>query len=210
MKSLDFFRLYLKVFKRFAIRKSLSYIIWARKNFEGPAPFSVKIKYLLAHGHPNATWVETGTYLGETTKRLSKVSARVYSIEPSNLLFAFTSWRFRGTNNVELFHGTSETQFPIVVGNLSGPVNFWLDGHFSGDITFKGEVDSPIVAELGCIESHLDRLKEVAIFIDDIRLFGMKDSGYPDLGYLVEWCNRNRLSWFIEFDIFQARRAFIS
>jgi prepilin-type processing-associated H-X9-DG protein len=45
--------------------------------------------------------------------------------------------------------------FEQILNKLDGPVNyFWLDGHFSGDITFQGESISPIIKELNLIEKY--------------------------------------------------------
>jgi len=204
--SLNYFKLNLKLLKRILIGRAASTIYWAFNNFQGPAPFQIKKNYLIRNGIEHAIWVETGTYLGETTKALAKKSLLVYSIEPADKLFSFSETRFRKNHKIELLHGTSEDQFPKLLSGLKNSINFWLDGHFSGDITFKGEINSPIITELSLIAMHVKRWDRVVIFIDDIRLFGQAHSGYPTLDYLVEWCSNNNFRWTIELDIFRATK----
>ena len=96
--------------------------------------------------------------------------------------------------------------FEQILKKLDGPVNFWLDGHFSGDITFQGDSISPIVKELSLIEKYKIRIGDLAVFIDDVRDFDEDlNSGYPSRDSLVAWANKNNLKWNIEQDIFIAK-----
>ena len=52
------------------------------KKCSPPAPHFIKQSLLLRHGINNSVWVETGTYLGQTTKFLSEHFSFVHSIEP--------------------------------------------------------------------------------------------------------------------------------
>lgn len=91
---------------------------------------------------------------------------------------------------------------------------FWLDGHYSAGDTYSGERDTPILLELDAIGGALDRLGEVLVFVDDVRLFATQHheiesetrDGYPKLSQLVNWADFNNLQWTIEHDIFIARR----
>ena len=53
------------------------------KKCSPPPPHFIKQSLLLRHGIPKSVWVETGTYLGQTTKFLSENFNYVHSIEPS-------------------------------------------------------------------------------------------------------------------------------
>ena len=101
--------------------------------------------------------------------------------------------------------GTSEEKFGEVLQSVSGDLSFWLDGHYSGGPTFRGQIDTPIMAELHQIELMLNALENISIFVDDVRCFsglGIKNEHYPPLRLLVDWAERNELSWTIEHDIF--------
>jgi len=105
--------------------------------------------------------------------------------------------------------GTSEEQLPQLLPTLSGDVNFWLDGHYSAGMTYQGSVDTPIVAELACIEGQMPRFRNIVVLIDDVRCFdptAPEFAQYPSLDLLVDWARRNRFHWHIEHDIFVARK----
>lgn len=182
---------------------------WRRRGFSSPSPFFVKHACLLRNGIPNATWVETGTYLGQTTQFLSSHAKMVYSIEPETRLFAEAKKRFALTPNIELINGLSEDILPELLPRLNGNVNFWLDGHYSSGVTFRGPQDTPILDELKCISHNMHRFDEFCVLIDDVRCFNPslgEYSSYPALGELVNWAATNGLHWGIEQDIFFASR----
>ncbi len=196
------FKFWLKVIKRNLIPESYK---WRHSNYSSPSPQHVKIKVLKSHSLPNATWIETGTYLGDTTSKLAKIASKVISIEPQTELSVFASRRLRRKKNVEVINATSEGCIIKVLGGVSGPTCFWLDGHYSGDITFQGTEVSPISAELSAISNYLASNK-VAVLIDDFRLFvNSASTGYPSQYSLVKWADENNLTWTVEHDIFIAK-----
>jgi hypothetical protein len=191
-----------KVFKRNLNFESLK---WRTLNYASPSPQHVKIRILKANSLKNATWVETGTYLGDTTSKLARIARKVISIEPQTALSTFASTRLNRYKNVEVINATSESCISKVLDGISGPTCFWLDGHYSGDVTFQGAEISPILAELSAISNFLSSHKAV-IFIDDFRLFvNSTNTGYPPHSNLVDWAVKNNLSWTVEQDIFIAK-----
>ncbi len=193
---------WLKVLKRKLNFESLK---WRNLNYSSPSPQHVKIRILKANSLKNATWVETGTYLGDTTLKLAKIARKVISIEPQIELSAFASTRLKRYKNVEIVNATSESCIARVLNGISGPTCFWLDGHYSGDVTFQGAEISPILAELSVISNFL-RSNEAVIFVDDFRLFvNSTKTGYPPHSNLVDWAVENNLSWTVEQDIFIAK-----
>ena len=129
------------------------YAEWATSGFAAPSPPHVKRATLLRLGLPEATWVETGTFMGDTTALLALRARRVHSIEPEPKLCARARGRFAKTPNVEIHGGLSEEILPILLARLEGDVCFWLDGHYSAGVTFKGPKDTPIAEELAAIEA---------------------------------------------------------
>jgi hypothetical protein len=200
-----FIKYFVKVYKR---RLTPSYLKWRNNGFVSPSPQFIKTQVLKRNGINFGTWIETGTYLGDTTKFLAKnfPNSKIISLEPQILIFNFAKFRLRKRNNVLLVNGSSEEKFEGILSKIAGPVNFWLDGHFSGDITFQGDSISPIIQELDLIEKYRNNIGELAVFIDDIRDFDADlNSGYPSRDVLVTWANRNNLKWNIEQDIFIAK-----
>jgi len=186
------------------IQKYKSIYDWKRRDFLENSPQMVKQKVFDKYGIKDAVWIETGTYLGSTTSYLSGLFPHVYTVEPEPKLYAAACKRFKG-KNVTLFNDVSENIFPSLLPKLSGNVNFWLDGHYSSGITFKGETDCPVEDELIAIEKNLDNFDEVTILIDDVRCFLPNNSSYtdyPSIDYLVDWGRRMNFHWRIEHDIF--------
>jgi len=181
---------------------------WARRGFAAPSPHFIKQTCLQRNATPNAIWIETGTYLGETTEFLSAHSTMVYSIEPEPALYLNAVKKFESFNNVQIINGLSEEVFLTLLPKLSGDINLWLDGHYSAGITFKGPKDTPIVDELNCISNNKSNFEKVSVFIDDVHCFNphkIEYAEYPSIDYLVDWARQNKFYWHIEHDIFIAK-----
>lgn len=182
---------------------------WRRRQWDAPSPPSVKRCVLARHHVPGATWVETGTYRGDTTEYLARLSGSVISIEPDVSLHQRASIRFANDPRIRLVRGTSEEVFEGVVNSLTGPVCFWLDGHFSGPGTYEGPATTPILQELDCIAARIPHFSALAVLVDDFREFGSSaetrdDAGYPSRDTLVDWARDCGLSWAVEHDILVA------
>jgi hypothetical protein len=217
MKSIEGLITKFKSHVRSALRKSrkldrIRQVIRLRKwffsGFSSPAPNYVKWKVLNRWGGKN-TWIETGTYLGETTSFLAKFANTIYSLEPEKSLFYNASKYFETKKNVKIIWGSSEEILPNLVKSLSDQeiddVSFWLDGHYSAGITFLGERETPIVFELNLISKFLNKFSKVTIFVDDVRQFSKSDDDknqYPSLSFLASYADTNGLYWIIEHDIF--------
>jgi hypothetical protein len=181
---------------------------WLGSGMPVPAPQVIKFQYISQFSTSESTWIETGTYVGVTTEALARISKKVISIEPSEALYRKSVERLRKFENVELIYGTSEASFEAACSSVSGSVFFWLDGHYSGGDTFKGEQDCPVQSELATISNFLFKYDQVHIFIDDFRLFRdtkMQKSDYPLKSFLVQWAEKNGLEWSVSNDIFFAR-----
>ena len=106
-------------------------------------------------------------------------------------------------------HGTSEDFIVEILDKVpSGEhVCMWLDGHYSGFGTFKGQIETPIQFELDSALVARDRFSSLVLFIDDFRLFrnyGEDQGEYPMRKWLVNWAEANSFAWTIEHDIFVA------
>ena len=188
------------------MRAGLEVRAWSRRRWSSPSPDFVKRTVLLRYSLPHATWVETGTYRGETTSLLAKTQRQVISIEPSPFYFARAERLLGSKTNLQLVNGSSETHFKTVVDSLSGEVCFWLDGHHSGGDTYLGNTESPILLELDVISRAKSQFSAIRVLVDDVRLFrtdeSNSESGYPDLQVLTDFANSNGYWWTIEHDIF--------
>lgn len=196
-----------KILKTSKLKFNSQLIDFESRNFEVPCPNFIKHALLKRLSVPNATWIETGTYMGESTEILIQDSKEIYSLEPMKELYDLACLKFKGRNEIKLINGTSEQFLDGTLKEINGDINFWLDGHHSEGNTFKGDTSTPIIKELETISLHLSHFQKVTIFIDDARCFSnaKQFEDYPKLNYLVEWSNANNLYWEIKFDIFIAR-----
>lgn len=192
---------------RYALGQTLR---WIGCSFDAPSPNWVKRRVIMRRGIRGGTWVETGTYLGDTTACMARTGDRVISIEPQESFHSRARLRFAKTPNVKPVLGSSEKVFPSVVAGISGDVTFWLDGHFSGGRTYQAESDTPIRLELEEIARRLPALGRVCILVDDIRFFRADNphgADYPSLDWVVDWCRTHGFRWHIEHDLLVARRG---
>lgn len=172
-----------------------------------PAPTAVKWAVLHRYGGPMDTWIETGTYFGDTTDFLSRTAKHVYSVEPEPSLAERARHRFASRDNVTIVQGLSEEHIGGLLDAIEGPVSLWLDGHFSSGVTFQGPIDTPIRAELDAIGQRIETLDSLTLCVDDVRCFDPGNpeySSYPTRTWLVQWASDCTLDWTIEHDIFIA------
>lgn len=179
-------------------------VLWPKNGFLCPAPQTVKQRVLSRYSVDNATWVETGTFLGTTTAFLARTAPQVISIEPSEELFLRAKKRFSG-KRVTLINDTSENALGDILANQGGAINIWLDGHYSAGMTFKGPSNCPVTEELAAVSANLHRFANISLFIDDVRCFVSREEGYPPLKSLVDWAEERYFRWHIEHDIFIMR-----
>ena len=181
---------------------------WHTGKYAVPAPKWAKWSVLERNGFPDGAWVETGTYQGDTSAHLASLGKPVFTIEPSDELFTAAKARLAAFPNVTCLLGTSESTLPSLLSKLSGPVNFWLDGHFSGGETFGASTITPIRTELNVIARYLKHGANACVFVDDFRLFDAHletRHGYPSRKFLVDWAEDVGLGWHVEQDIFVCR-----
>lgn len=124
------------------------------------------------------TLVETGTYLGLMVRAMRREFETVYSIELDEALFRRAQARFGRYSNVHLMQGDSSKLLPELLNRITNPALFWLDAHWSGDITARGETDTPIREELAAVLTHPVAAQHV-VLIDDAGDFDGGD--YPTI-----------------------------
>ena len=193
-------------------RKSLKN--WRARNFSPPSPDIIKHQILMNNNLKDSLWIETGTYYGETTKLLSKISKKTISIEADKNLFETSNKILKNFKNVEILNGKSEDLLDKVISkNLNFQnVCIYLDAHLCQDHlkntkTFGNEdTATPILNELEIVSKYVSSFEKIVVLIDDIRLFKGKFQNYPDKNTLVNWCKENNFLWEIEQDIFICKK----
>ena len=115
-------------------------------------------------------FVETGTYLGETTFEMEKLNFKeLHTIEVQPAIYHKTKSSYKG-NKVKFYLGDSSHMLKLICSDLKENTVFFLDGHYSSDETGKGEKDCPLFEELENIMTKFAH--KAIIIIDDVRLFG--------------------------------------
>ena len=196
----------------FKNRKSLKN--WRARNFSPPSPDVIKHQILMNNNLKDSLWIETGTYYGETTKLLSKISKKIISIEADKNLFETSNKILKNFKNVEILNGKSEDLLDKVISkNLNFKnVCIYLDAHLCQDHlkntkTFGNEnTATPILNELEIVSKYVSSFEKIVVLIDDIRLFQGKFQNYPNKNTLVNWCKENNFLWEIEQDIFICKK----
>jgi hypothetical protein len=164
---------------------------WERKGRPNPPPHAIKQQALrhYAAKYGLKVLVETGTYKGKMVEAMKNDFEQIYSIELGKELYLKAKERFKTDRHVELIHGDSGKELGKLVPRIDRPALFWLDGHYSGGETAKGDRDTPIFDELAHIlgPHGLGHM----IVIDDARLFGAKPA-YPSMDELRAFVNSKR------------------
>jgi hypothetical protein len=123
-------------------------------------------------------FIETGTFEGDMAAEAARCFRQVHTIELDDTLARRAQERFAGTENVRIHLGDSGKILAEVLGGIAESCVFWLDAHYSGGDTARGEADTPILAELDAIGVH--GVRPHAVLIDDARVLGTDDA-YPSL-----------------------------
>ena len=155
---------------------------------------SAKVSQIAALNNSNM-FIETGTYLGDTTYAMRNTFGCVYSIELSKELYSQAVIRFAGDDNVKLLLGSSSEKLEEVsrIAADLRPI-FWLDAHWSAGNTSRGADNTPIKQELTIIARH--NPCDAIIMIDDVRSFAEiqpgfdvheSNFGYPLLSELMDY-----------------------
>jgi hypothetical protein len=141
------------------------------------------------------TLVETGTYVGTMVEAMKATFKEIFSIELDRALYERARGKFSGFQHIHIVQGDSGEVLPDILKQLTRPCLFWLDGHYSGGITSKGQLDTPVLKELECILNH--PLASHVILIDDARCF-VGENDYPTIEELRDFLLAARPHWVFE------------
>lgn len=180
-----------RIFKTSVIRK------WEKNGRPVPPPHQVKQQaieqYRTLSG--NTIFVETGTYLGDMVEAQKRNFAEIYSIEVDDAIWQNAVKRFSNQKHIHILKGDSAKVLPEITKQLDSPALFWLDGHYSGGVTGKGDLDCPIYGEIDAIFGY-KKLNHVML-IDDARCFdGTND--YPTIPALTSYVKAKDAKYNVE------------
>ena len=162
------------------VRQTNINIKWYLAGRPDPAPDPIKHKIIrrLGKKHGLKTFIETGTAGGLMVKAVRRTFSKIISIELFDELYENAKKMFADDKNITIIHGDSGEKLIELLPQITEPVFFWLDAHYSGEGTAKAAIETPIVKELLTIFARKN--KKDVIMIDDARCFdGTHD--YPTI-----------------------------
>lgn len=135
------------------------------------------------------TFVETGSYMGDTAAFVADKFEDVFTIEQSTPIYMKTANRLKQYSNVNALLGSSPEMLKALQPSLTeDSVVYWLDAHWCGGETSKADGECPLLEELAAIGSLN---AESVILIDDARYFispppnAHKASDWPNLDQVM-------------------------
>lgn len=142
------------------------YYLMGQITYGAPASFTESLRREFGI----STFIETGTFKGDTSAWAAERFAKVLTIEASEALHKAAEKRFQGTKNVSVFFGDSPSILRRVIPGLKEPALFWLDAHYTNapDAAGQSGGECPLLDEIAAInEDQHDHF----VMIDDARLF---------------------------------------
>jgi hypothetical protein len=166
---------------------------WKLQGCPPPPPPVIKFRTLRSFQkkYRCPVFIETGTYRGDMVHRMRRHFKSLQTIELDKDLHRYASSRFSPVKKITCHQGDSSVVLREIMPAIRERCLFWLDGHYSGGETAKGELSTPVLAEVNIILRHIAStgLQHI-ILIDDARCFdGTED--YPPADVLLKLIDEN-------------------
>ncbi len=189
--------------KRRSRRFEKKYDDWVKEGAILPMPHYGKQMVIKEYAERFAPeiFVETGTYTGHMVYGMLDQFEKIYSIEFDPVLCQEAKNKFSCYQHVHILHGQSGALLPEILKEITQSCLFWLDAHWSGGATAKGDLETPIVQELESILNHPNAVNHI-LLIDDARCF-TGENDYPELEKLKQYIHNIHpdLSFMVKDDI---------
>ena len=132
------------------IKNAINLRKWIKsgKTLPGPHFYKRKVVKYYARKFSPEIFIETGTYQGDMIHAVKKKFKQIYSIELNEALYRNARKRFVKNNHISIIYGDSTVQLKKILPKIDKPCLFWLDAHYSGEGTAKGDLDTPIMEEM--------------------------------------------------------------
>ena len=113
--------------------------------------------------------IETGTYLGDSTRLLATIFREVHTIELSPKYHSLAQENLKDVSGIRFYLGDSGLWVEKILQTIQEPVVVFLDAHWAGGDTACGAEEVPLLREL---QSLTTRSYPDLLIIDDVRLIG--------------------------------------
>ena len=137
--------------------------IWNETNYKYGLINNIRKHYNIKY------FIETGTYLGDTSLALANKFEKIFTVELNKKLFISSSQRLKKFKNVNCFNSSSELFLKKIISKIIKQSIFFLDAHYSGPGTSKSKNNFSCLKELEIIKKS--KIKNHIIIIDDISDF---------------------------------------
>jgi hypothetical protein len=185
--------------------EKMKFASWTKKGCPDPPPPLAKQNIIDEYRQKYGckVLIETGTLFGDMVEAQKKRFNKIISIELSVNLFNKAQKRFKNDSNILILQGDSGKVLPKIMQDINEQSLFWLDGHYSGGITAKGDKDCPIFEEL---EAILNSKNNHILLIDDARCFNGQGD-YPTIDQVIEFIrNKNdKYNFEVKHDIIRCQ-----
>lgn len=175
---------YLIIVLRDYFRNRIEINKWQNAGSPPPHAYKILVVKKYAMGFSINNFIETGTYMGQMIYAVKNLFNNIYSIELDKKLYTNCRDKFSKFHHIKIIQGNSGELLAKVLCNISQPCLFWLDAHYSGGVTAKSYIETPILQEIRTILSH--HVKGHCILIDDARLF-VGENDYPTMDELKKY-----------------------
>jgi len=162
-------------------REFLRFLVWnfLSKNDLPSHWYKEKVIYYYKRRIGADNFIETGTYQGEMLIKQVNQFKNISSVEVVDFLYRDAVEKLKIYKNIKLYHGSSEELLgKMITEQEKARTIFWLDGHYSGKGTGRGNSDCPLMNELSEIFSNIQ--DDYVLLIDDARMFD-GTGGYPTI-----------------------------
>jgi predicted O-methyltransferase YrrM len=145
------------------------------------------------------TFIETGTFEGETSKAMNDLFDELHTIEASEKYFDISKENLK-ESKIKVHLGESPRILETLVRDLRDSfVVFFLDAHYSSGETYGDYLEQPLLKEISVILKYRN-FNETLILIDDARLLN-GHLGYPSLDEIFRIANLENTKYLIVDDI---------
>jgi hypothetical protein len=128
-------------------------------------------------------FIETGTYIGQSTYNIQNLFSKLYTCEASKDLYKAAKNLFLLTKskNIKIYLNDSRNFLKSLKKTIANNSVFFLDAHYSTGITSKEYGRCPLLDELQII---IKKTSKPIVVVDDIRTMNGKN-GYPNLNEIL-------------------------
>ena len=141
-----------------------------------------------------AAAVETGTYHGQSTLLLQRLTGKVYTVESAPDLFRRARETLERHPGIQVLYGESAEVLPGILAQLSHGALFWLDAHWFPSVPDLNNRQCPVLQELAILAGW-PWIHESCVLVDDAHMFSepletdYRELDWPSIDQVISACS---------------------